>query len=648
MTLTVVDIATCRANFEALSTQEKGQWILNWFQSHSSFSEDGHFDTKFLVGSVTVCLTSWLAVLGISKSTFYNIRKKFQRGVIEVGSSGPLKGKMSCESLCAVAWLREFSANYAEKLPNEIKLNLPPCLTKKYVYELYLEQASNPVSKSHFYKLWKRELPFVTIPKRSRFSKCDKCTLIKEHLSTCRDKSQREKLIKMREKHLRQQNEERKKYYKHISKAKNNPEKYLSIIVDAMDQNKTYLPHFLYNGKYLSNMWKLRLNLMGVIIHGIGIYGFFDFFQWSHGSNLTISILIHCLLMLETLPDTLYLQMDNCPGQNKNRFILGFLCWLVEIGIFKKIKISFLMVGHTHEDIDQVFSRFSSLLSRRSVLTLPKLMTSFEKCYTPTPTGIRTDKVFNVSEALNLENISGHSKPHVFKIIKENSKATIYWKKWSTDPIWQKCDGNLLKDPNLTFQTIRPSLEDLDFEKLEKDVRGSFSYFKKEEDKQWWEAFFAEDTADYESEDEEIFPRLWVKKRKEPLANNEEEDLDISDTEDAIPPVIIGKRKSIKDNNSILPGSMALMDVPKYAGEWPQIGKVVSVDGTCNTFNIHWYAGSKSSSWKACRRAVQGGKGRREDWVESVSINYFIMSFSLTPSGNIPRNVKEVIDSYHD
>ena len=51
------------------------------------------------------------------------------------------------------------------------------------------------------------------------------------------------------------------------------------------------------------------------------IYGFFDYFQWSHGSNLTISILLHSMLMLHHIPDVLYLQMDNCPGQNKNRYI---------------------------------------------------------------------------------------------------------------------------------------------------------------------------------------------------------------------------------------------------------------------------------------------------------------------------------------
>lgn len=37
MTLSVVDIATSRSNFMALSTHEKSQWLLNWIHSHSSW-----------------------------------------------------------------------------------------------------------------------------------------------------------------------------------------------------------------------------------------------------------------------------------------------------------------------------------------------------------------------------------------------------------------------------------------------------------------------------------------------------------------------------------------------------------------------------------------------------------------------------------
>lgn len=42
---------------------------------------------------------------------------------------------------------------------------------------------------------------------------------------------------------------ERKKYYKHQKKAEKNPEKYLSIIIDVMDQSKTHLPHWVQCSK---------------------------------------------------------------------------------------------------------------------------------------------------------------------------------------------------------------------------------------------------------------------------------------------------------------------------------------------------------------------------------------------------------------
>ena len=113
---------------------------------------------------------------------------------------------------------------------------------------------------------------------------------------------------------------ERKKYYKHAMKARQNPSKYLSIIIDGMDQSKTDIPHFLYLSSLVSGMWKLRTHLIGAIVHGIGIYGYFDYYQYPHGSNLTIHVLLDVLHRnKDRLPDTLYLQMDNCGRENKNR-----------------------------------------------------------------------------------------------------------------------------------------------------------------------------------------------------------------------------------------------------------------------------------------------------------------------------------------
>ena len=50
--------------------------------------------------------------------------------------------------------------------------------------------------------------------------------------------------------------------------------------------------------------------------------------------------------------------MDNCPRDNKNNIMFGFLAVLVFFGTFQSVEVSFLPVGHTHEDVDAMFSRF--------------------------------------------------------------------------------------------------------------------------------------------------------------------------------------------------------------------------------------------------------------------------------------------------
>eukprot|EP00965_Chrysotila_dentata_P085007 2806254-Pleurochrysis_carterae.AAC.1 len=41
----------------------------------------------------------------------------------------------------------------------------------------------------------------------------------------------------------------------------------------------------------------------------------------------------------------------------KNRWVVGYFAWMVEKGCVKEVTVSFIMVGHTHEDIDALFKR---------------------------------------------------------------------------------------------------------------------------------------------------------------------------------------------------------------------------------------------------------------------------------------------------
>jgi hypothetical protein len=77
------------------------------------------------------------------------------------------------------------------------------------------------------------------------------------------------------------------------------------------------------------------------------------------------------------LPPNLNVQMDNVVGDNKNWFVFYFWSFLVTKGIFKEVYVTFMLVGHTHDDIDALFGRWSMSLKKENFLTILLLMKSF-------------------------------------------------------------------------------------------------------------------------------------------------------------------------------------------------------------------------------------------------------------------------------
>jgi len=88
------------------------------------------------------------------------------------------------------------------------------------------------------------------------------------------------------------------------------------------------------------------------------------------------------LLLAQPLPPILTLQLDNASRDNKNQWVFAFCSLLVYKGIFYEVYINFLIVEHTHEDIDALFGQWSSKLKTNNYPTLPRLMKSFMDCET--------------------------------------------------------------------------------------------------------------------------------------------------------------------------------------------------------------------------------------------------------------------------
>jgi hypothetical protein len=75
----------------------------------------------------------------------------------------------------------------------------------------------------------------------------------------------------------------------------------------------------------------------------------------SHGPNSVISMLDHYFSHHSLNEAICQCHADNCVGQNKNRFVLGYFAWRIITGKHDQLYLSFMEVGHTRCLVDGHF-----------------------------------------------------------------------------------------------------------------------------------------------------------------------------------------------------------------------------------------------------------------------------------------------------
>ena len=87
-------------------------------------------------------------------------------------SAGRIRGKLSTKGLRCISWITYFGKMNGDKMPDQECINLPPCMTKTHLHEMFQAEETK-LSKSSFFRLWKQYLPWIKIPKVINYS----CTL---------------------------------------------------------------------------------------------------------------------------------------------------------------------------------------------------------------------------------------------------------------------------------------------------------------------------------------------------------------------------------------------------------------------------------------------------------------------------------------
>ena len=127
------------------------------------------------------------------------------------------------------------------------------------------------------------------------------------------------------------------KFVQHRKKCYNSPHKYMSLIIDGMDNKKTLLPHFLLVPKNLKEENFIQFHLVGFMVFNgqMSPRAYFTTPNTHNDANMIIKIIHHVLTHQSiNLPRFLYLQLDNTNWENKKQTMFGYLSMLVELGIF--------------------------------------------------------------------------------------------------------------------------------------------------------------------------------------------------------------------------------------------------------------------------------------------------------------------------
>ena len=238
--------------------------------------------------------------------------------------------------------------------------------------ELHGEDKEDISHPAYFNYVWAHEpgLAHIRLRKHIRFALCPLCVKFMSARYHTMAEVDRAKLKGQEYDHSRFVRAERSSYYDRRRKACLYKKEYFSVIIDGADQAAYSMPHFAMLDKDTAGAQRIRNHLFGAIVHGRALYGFSYLDNCKHGTNLTIEALHRVLIKewirggKERLPRVLYLQLDNCSKQNKSQYLIAYLGLLVGWDVFEEVILSFLPVGHTHEDIDQLFSRIAVFLRK--------------------------------------------------------------------------------------------------------------------------------------------------------------------------------------------------------------------------------------------------------------------------------------------
>ena len=436
-----------RLNTEQAKTTQKTP-------SHTKVSDRKIASVKFHLFGLQVCKKTYLFAHGVGEKRYRNLCKHFDANGVtprihKNTKKVPHNAYSAEEEKQVVTFIQNFADCHAMPLPGRMPnmkdysvMMLPSDMTKSGIWKNYIESCAESglraVGLTKFKCIWALYLPSISVMKISS-DLCDTCqknnNLIMKSVN-CSEAEKSERL-RIQEEHLARARECREYYRSQCSEASQflgslseeptNEEVVEGPIHVSFDYAQNLqIPHMPQQVGPIYFKTPRKCHLFGICCEGLPRqinYLIDEKDLTGKGANETISYLEHYFKEFAPRAKKLNLHCDNCRGQNKNNYVMQYLCMRSILRLNDDIECSFMIPYHTRFGPDWCFGLIKLKYKRSYVSSVSQLGDVVSKS---------TTKKINVPQHISDPN-SGETlvevrdwKPYLEKRFKKLPNITKY------------------------------------------------------------------------------------------------------------------------------------------------------------------------------------------------------------------------------
>jgi hypothetical protein len=258
-------------------------------------------------------------------------------------------GRVQGRKRLFISWLQSYCMNMGEYLPFTMQIRVPHTTTTDFFksYEAIAHKLQGePYTFNRFRELIVETYAHQLVYRKySKYAKCDICESYITRIDEAESLTVKEQLrLERQEEHLVGVFKDLDTYNNHKVLSLSQPDKYVSIALDGFDTRKTQIPHRRIYTKSTEKTDTMSVPFTGALVHGQkpGAMIHYTHGEYPKDSSNTTQCVLQTLKRVFYYRNnkpyhTIFVQLDNCHRENKNRTLIWLLAFLLRYKLCKEV-----------------------------------------------------------------------------------------------------------------------------------------------------------------------------------------------------------------------------------------------------------------------------------------------------------------------